>query len=1023
MTHLFLHLVNMSITAGWIVLAVLLLRLGLKKAPRWITCLLWGLVGLRLLLPFTIESPVSLIPSAQTISNDIVSSETPSIHSGVPLIDKTVNEVLEDAVPPDPPKVTTSDGSEQTSNDIQSDAVVEQPPLMERVISAAAWIWLTGMVGMLLYTVISVLRVKHRVMDGVLLRENIWQSDRIQSPFILGLFRPRIYVPYGLDDGTLEQVLSHERSHLRRRDHWVKPFAFVLLAIYWFNPLLWVAYILLCRDIEVACDQRVLRGLSDAERRQYAMALLQCGVERRTIAACPLAFGEVGIKQRIKSALHYRKPLLWVIIVSLLVCLVATVCLLTMPEEQPLQVISSREVEPDQVRTFHGTDTDGSIISDGLMWLWTHAENPDDNKDVTNVPLVISHSKDDLDQLMDALSDPKLYVDMRDWFKLDKYDDSYFEDKAILWLYLPGYNLGRYDYTVTLEETNKGLCYATALQYYSTSMFDPSPDRCQYLLLFEVERKNIENVDAFFTRHERKPIIVPDESKELLHHSVGSADLDGDGEKEILRVMHSADSMDDAFLVACKSDGTAILREGFHYQYHSQCYLVPQEDGSSRLLFIEADKTDSSYAVESFGLISLKDGERVVLDSRLDGRVHDITYFQDVISYAESLSVPMENAQLLFECVDNDVYYGDELGDTPRYSPMWWLDEYREKKSDTIQDVCENILTEYQAEPMAKAELDMDGDSKKESVSVLRYSSDYYDYPRFVLVWRNSDEAILSSYYIYAYLGVEDLDHHVYFYSHTDENGQDKLQMLNITGSNYYVYDMLISGKEDATTMTSSEWLAYREKTEAKLLFYIQGSELYFADEDPSDDYLKVDTLPDDTSYDMSIVAYNEFLKGRRLAYEFGDFDTSFSISDLYMDVNTSGIRNYALADVTKDGVPELLTQGYGFNVFSYKQGRVVHLHESPAGLMTRLLSNGALWAERTGGGNQYVYTTFFEIGSSRSVTFGDPGYDSDKEEYFVDDEWMNKAEFDASTKKYFEYAETSADLTWYSYADKSKVA
>ncbi len=333
MEALFLQIVNVGIMAGWIVLAVLLLRLCLKKAPRWITCLLWGLVALRLILPVSLESALSLIPSEQTVPSDITTMETPSIHTGVTVIDRPLNEMLQTVVPTPPaqPSLPSTDPAPSTPPSGQENQSQTAHALIETAVTVGAWVWLAGVVGMVLYGLFSIWQVRRRVLDAVHLRENIWQSDRIATPFILGVFRPRIYLPYQLGENTVEQVLFHERAHLHRRDHWIKPFSFFLLSVYWFNPLLWVAYILLCRDIEVACDQRVLLQLPEQEHKQYAFALLECGAQRRTIAACPLAFGEVGVKQRIKNVLHYRKPLLWVVIASLLVCSVAAVCLLTVP--------------------------------------------------------------------------------------------------------------------------------------------------------------------------------------------------------------------------------------------------------------------------------------------------------------------------------------------------------------------------------------------------------------------------------------------------------------------------------------------------------------------------------------------------------------------------------------------------------------------------------------------------------------------------------------------------------------------
>jgi len=393
MTSLFLRLLNMSITAGWIVLAVILLRFCLKKSPRWITCALWGIVALRLVLPFNIESPVSLIPVAETVvSTDVGDTSTPVVNSGVASIDKPLNNWLQTpAKPQTTPSVPSTppvgDGN-TTSNPSTPNQSVEdtdptpapQPPIedkpvvtpeqdpdkfevksvsrAERILQIAAPAWLVGIGLMLLYELLSALSVRNRVLDAVRLRDNVWQSDRVASPFIFGLFRPRIFVPYGLEEAVMEQVVSHERAHMRRYDHWIKPFAFTLLAVYWYNPLLWVAYVLLCRDIEVACDQRAIKGLDEDGRRQYAFALLACGVERHSIAACPLAFGEVGIKHRIKSVLNYRKPILFVIVVSLLIILLASMCLLTVPISKAEEVWEPEvPVESDKVTTTTNANT------------------------------------------------------------------------------------------------------------------------------------------------------------------------------------------------------------------------------------------------------------------------------------------------------------------------------------------------------------------------------------------------------------------------------------------------------------------------------------------------------------------------------------------------------------------------------------------------------------------------------------------------------------------------------------------
>lgn len=1089
MTAVFLRFLNLSITAGWMVLAVLLLRLCLKKAPRWITCVLWGLVALRLILPFTIESPISLIPTPKTVvSTDGSDSATPVVDSGLSAIDKPLNDwlqkpvdapvekpsqspIVQSPLPPGPdtntntapqptPDVPAVDTDPTPAPPVEEAPVTpEQKPAatetkavsrMERILRIAAPVWLVGIGLMLLYEIVSVLRVRRRVLDAVRLRDNIWQSDRVASPFILGVFRPRIYIPYGLEEPVLEQVLSHERAHLHRRDHWIKPFAFTLLAVYWYNPLLWVGYILLCRDIEVACDERVVRGLDEDTRRQYANALLQCGVERRSIAACPLAFGEVSIKQRIKSVLNYRKPLLWVIIASLVVCAVAAVCLLTVPkskpnedgkskktvteEEDPIVVLSSKEIKPDQVRQFFSQDTDGALVEAGCNWMWEHAENPDQQTpdieywEETNVPLVVSHSKADLDALMDACSDDEWdQVDMRYWFELEKYDDAYFEDKVIVWLHVPGYSLGHYDYAVTLEETNKGLRYAVSVEYESTSMFNPWTGRCEYLLLFETDRKLIEEAKTLTTRHEQAPFELPEEDG-LTMVPVGNIDLDGDGEKEEIRLYHSELNLDTgwdsgyetAYLVVYKADGTVLLREDTFYYEHSQCYLVTQEDGSSLLLFVEARDLDYAYPDEEFGVLSLKGGERTVVQRRYDGKVYPNNLdVGDVISYVSSLSGWLEDAQLLFGCEKGSLYYGDEIGNTPRYTPLCWLDEYRESADDTLQDILENIIASLNGDIVSIGDIDFNHDGQLDSLFVFGYTYGSLDMYNTCLLVKEADGTILTGFHIST--SYSDSGTTVYLYRVTDDQGKERLQeVTRFADGTCHVSDLSMESEEGYRSMTMAEWLDHVEKTGAKLICYMQGMELYFPDEDPSDNYLNEDaTKYTVTNYNPSIVAYNAFLKGQRVAHEYGELDTIFYVSDLYATVNDKGIKRYALADVTGDGVPELITEGYSMSVFTYQSGRLLRLYETAAGMERKILSNGYLWEQRLGGGNNYRYTKFFEIGTTHTVEFGDPGYDTDDKKYHVDGVWMNKADFDAKTSTYFANAQSPALLIWYDYTTK----
>lgn len=311
MAAVFLKLLNLSISASWLVLAVLVLRLVSKRSPKWMNVLLWGIVALRLVLPFSIESALSLIPSAETVSPVAVqSAPAPTITSGVSVIDNAVNPSLSEhfaAVP------TASVNPLYVWTEI------------------AGWVWLIGLGAMLLYALASYLRLRRRVSVSLPIQDNIYLCDAISSPFILGVVKPHIYLPSGLDEVQRQNVLSHERAHLARRDHWWKPLGFALLAVYWFNPVLWLAYALLCRDIELACDERVIRTMDESAVKTYSTVLLACSMPRKAVITCPLAFGEVGVKERVKNALHYKKPAFWVVAASVAVCVVVAVCFLTNP--------------------------------------------------------------------------------------------------------------------------------------------------------------------------------------------------------------------------------------------------------------------------------------------------------------------------------------------------------------------------------------------------------------------------------------------------------------------------------------------------------------------------------------------------------------------------------------------------------------------------------------------------------------------------------------------------------------------
>ena len=347
MNELFLKIINMSISASWLVLAVLILRFVLKKAPKWINVLLWGIVAIRLICPFSFESTLSLIPSAETIPLNIGMDTTPTINSGISAINNAVNPII------------------SQSNTPMAGASVN---LLQITIGIYEYIWIFGMIALALYTAISYWRLCRKVDTAVRYKDNIFQSENVSFPFVLGIIKPRIYLPFKMNGQYLEYVVAHEQAHICRKDHWWKPLGFLLLMIHWFNPLMWLAYVLLCRDIELACDEKVIKELGNEQRGDYTQALVACSINRRMIAACPLAFGEVSVKERVKSVMNYKKPAFWVIIISVIVCVGVAVCFLTNPKQDSytLRIV----VPAGSQEKFVYTDEEVSTIRNSIK-IWS----------------------------------------------------------------------------------------------------------------------------------------------------------------------------------------------------------------------------------------------------------------------------------------------------------------------------------------------------------------------------------------------------------------------------------------------------------------------------------------------------------------------------------------------------------------------------------------------------------------------------------------------------------------------------
>ena len=405
MERLFITLANMSITAGLLVLVVTVTRLVFRKLPKWIFCILWGLVAVRLLVPYSFESRLSLIPSIAVLPTDITDTAHPRIHSGITAIDEIINRRLSPSLYNG--AASEADAAAETSNpgipESETKAVESKDHFTEdsygslegkpyesinptQILSfLLSRLWLAGMLGLLIYALISYLLLRRKVMTAVRLEGNIYESEFAGSPFLLGIIRPGIYLPYGIGEEERKYVIAHERAHIARLDHIWKPLGFVLLSVYWFNPLMWVAYIFLCRDIESACDEKVISEMMPGERQAYSNTLLNisAGLKRRYITACPLAFGEVGVKNRIKNVMNYKKPVFWIVAAAIVGCIVLAVCFLTDPVKDKangadLQTVNGTEAGSQTgngnetgSQTGNGNETGSQVTGNG------NGENPE----------------------------------------------------------------------------------------------------------------------------------------------------------------------------------------------------------------------------------------------------------------------------------------------------------------------------------------------------------------------------------------------------------------------------------------------------------------------------------------------------------------------------------------------------------------------------------------------------------------------------------------------------------------------
>ena len=379
MNTLFIRLLNLSIAATWIILAVILIRALTKKAPKWFPCLLWVLVGIRLLCPVTIQSPLSLVPSDEAIPENITEMEDPRINTGIPFINKALNPAPEKANEEN--EETVSSGNQHVEAnpqvilpeaDTASASSESSKMTLEQKITIASYVWIGGLLLMLGYALVSYVRLRRSLTACISVKDGVLACDEVKSPFILGVFRPKIYVPSSIREDALKHVIAHEKSHIKRHDHWWKPLGFLILSVYWFHPLCWVAYVLLCRDIELACDEKVIRMMKKEEAASYSQTLLDLSFRKTAIAACPVAFGEVGVKQRVKNVLNYKKPGFWVIVGLIVISVAVSVLFLTRPVKKKGSVSSEvlfsarQEINMDNLKStfpqFFGLSTKNGLV-------------------------------------------------------------------------------------------------------------------------------------------------------------------------------------------------------------------------------------------------------------------------------------------------------------------------------------------------------------------------------------------------------------------------------------------------------------------------------------------------------------------------------------------------------------------------------------------------------------------------------------------------------------------------------------
>ena len=329
MDKLFLEILNMSITSSYVILFIIGIRFLLRKVPKIYSYLLWSVVLLRLTIPFSFQSIFSLVRiNTKVIPEDIMYTQVPQINSGITVIDRVVN------------------------NSLPAPAIIASVNPMQIWIGLGQTIWILGLIGLAMYSIVTTIKLSKKLKSAVRISDNIYENSIIRTPFVFGLVNPKIYLPRDLSEIEREYIIKHEQTHIERYDHITKFIAFIVLSIHWFNPLVWLSFFLMTEDMELSCDEKVIKELGNGIKKDYSNSLLSLSTGRRIIGGSPIAFSENSTKGRIKNVLNYKKPEFWVTIVAIIVIVAVSIGLLSNPKQEVTNNITEAMTVKDYADDF-----------------------------------------------------------------------------------------------------------------------------------------------------------------------------------------------------------------------------------------------------------------------------------------------------------------------------------------------------------------------------------------------------------------------------------------------------------------------------------------------------------------------------------------------------------------------------------------------------------------------------------------------------------------------------------------------